>query len=408
MNTKFLIELIEKNTRVILPEFGAFLVKDDGTGMYKNANVTFSPFLRYNDGMVEDALASSKKISKENARSLINSFIEEIKSKLLEDKKLTIENFGVLNLDKRGSVHFTPIDLLQAEKTEEPQKIVASEEKPKEKTKKPESAQTISPKPDEVKPDEVKKPVAKKETIEPKEEKTESKPEPIEALDKNEQKKEISIEPTPTPQEKPKTFSPPIKKKPVKQSGTGTGKAILIGTLIGFALVIIVAGGWYLYNKGILDFSNKEATIIPSTSNDVSDDSASNELAVEETEGQFDTEFEKLSEEMDKSASDQGVDLDNKPKEKRVIVSDSGQINKMDIPYPQEGMFHIIAGSFRNANYAEKFSTDMKSAGFNSRVIYQPSGMHAVSLGSFLTRQEASDSMNVWKTRYPNVWLLKQ
>jgi cell division protein FtsN len=71
-------------------------------------------------------------------------------------------------------------------------------------------------------------------------------------------------------------------------------------------------------------------------------------------------------------------------------------------------MFHIVAGSFRNADYAEKFSSDMQSSGYNSKVLVQPTGMHAVTLGSFLTRQQAVDSMNVWKQKNPNIWILNQ
>jgi cell division protein FtsN len=108
------------------------------------------------------------------------------------------------------------------------------------------------------------------------------------------------------------------------------------------------------------------------------------------------------------SSSDESSESDSKPSDKRIVKPDSPEGEKVTISYPQDRMFHIIAGSFRNANYAEKFSADMKTAGFNSGVLVQPTGMHAVSLGSFLTRQEAADSMNVWKSQYPNIWLLKQ
>ena len=58
MTQKVLYELITQKSRVILPEFGAFLVKDDGSKTFNPENVSFSPFLKYNDGMVEDYLCT--------------------------------------------------------------------------------------------------------------------------------------------------------------------------------------------------------------------------------------------------------------------------------------------------------------------------------------------------------------
>jgi nucleoid DNA-binding protein len=414
MDTKFLLELIEKNTRVILPEFGAFLVKDDGTNVFKTENVTFSPFLRYNDGIVEDALASAKKLNKDLARTQLNEYIEELKNILLEHKKHDLEGLGLLFLDNRGSIQFTPIDSKRPKEhqaTSEVKKGTKPAEKPKETPK-------VAPKkplPSEVKSE-------KEEIIKPKS------PEPLEVKEKPEVEKksdEIKSQEIPEPplskeepkeEDKPKvrTHTPPpgqLKKqepqkvKSSQGSRTGTGKAILMGTLIGLGLVIVLAGGWYLYSSGILDFKNDKPTSTPDISETIED----KVVESDDKEGLFDDEFNKLSAEMDmETTSDESSTSDAKPTEKRIIQPDSRESERVTISYPQDGMFHIIAGSFRNANYAEKFSTDMKTAGFNSGVIAQPSGMHAVSLGSFLTRQEAADSMNVWKSQYPNIWLLKQ
>lgn len=404
MNTKFLVELIEKNTRVILPEFGAFLVKDDGTGTYKNSNVTFSPFLRYNDGMVEDALASAKKISKDEAKKQLNRYIEDIKSKLLNEKSLAIENLGLFKLDKRGSVHFVPKDLAENDQIDgkEEKKDEIQSEEIKEVKQKPQAKEVKPPAQDtplKATPDKT-----EEEKSEPKKE-SETKPE-IETKVEKAAPKVSSVKPQKT------TPTPPIQKQQkVTKSSSGTGKAILIGTLIGLGLVVIVVGGWYLISSGIIDFSKKEVAT-SNISQEVTVDEPEEIISTEEsevTQGQFDNEFEKLSNEIDnQSLADDKGESKSTIDEKRIIDNKSAQDVVVNASYPQDGMFHIIAGSFRNPNYAEKFSNDMKSAGFKSRVILQPSGMHAVSLGSFLTRQEAADSMNVWKMQYPNVWLLKQ
>ncbi|MFP4557830.1 MAG: HU family DNA-binding protein, partial [Bacteroidales bacterium] len=132
MNTKFLCELIENNTRVILPEFGAFLVKDDGSGVFKPKNITFSPFLRYNDGMIEDALASAKNVGKDEARKLLDNYIETLKDELSKGKNIPLEGLGFLYADSRGSIHFSLKESSpQSKTTEEEKSKPEPEPKPK-------------------------------------------------------------------------------------------------------------------------------------------------------------------------------------------------------------------------------------------------------------------------------------
>ena len=48
--------VVRGGNRLILPGLGAFLVKA-GSGLFRPEDVTFSPFLRYNDGALEGELA---------------------------------------------------------------------------------------------------------------------------------------------------------------------------------------------------------------------------------------------------------------------------------------------------------------------------------------------------------------
>jgi nucleoid DNA-binding protein len=411
MTTKFLIELIQKSTRVILPEFGAFLIKDDGTGVFKPENITFSPFLRYNDGVVEDALSVAQKIGKDKAKEQINSFIELLHAELAEKKEYELEGLGFLYSDIRGSVHFS---------VNAPNELEKKSSKPTSKSKpadtKPLTTNII----------EVPKTSVEKEEIVPTEdskneliiEEKESKDEGFENVKDEKPIVEKIEEPTSTPSQpkvtpqkasthtskpthKPKPEVKPMAKKTT--SNTSTGKAILTGTLIGLAFVVVLAGGWYLYDSGMLKFSKDKGQIIPiAVKSDVSTD-----IEKDENSGKFDDEFSKLSAEMDEPTKE-APEPTKKSTEKRIAKTEPNQDSKITIAYPKEGMFHIIAGSFRNSDYAEKFSSEMKTSGFNSKVIQQPTGMYAVTLGSFLNRQQAVDSMNQWKLQYPNIWILQQ
>lgn len=409
MKTQFLRELIEKNARVILPDFGAFLVKDDGTSVFKPENITFSPFLRYNDGMVEDALATKQKVSKDKAKEALTKYVEELKAELQSKKVFVISDLGSLYIDKRGSIQFSTdesippitkaavsaappiekkedIEAIDTKKTETPITIEETHEEPLELDVKDENEMTPQPEP-------VKVEKVEKESI-PVKNKPITPPKPTETKSVKKETPEVK-EPIPRP-------APSSKK--VSKSG-GTGMAILYGTLIGVGFVAILATGWYLYSNGVFSQS-KKTTKIPAQKTQITPE-IENPSSV--AEAKFDDEFERLSAEMDVVDSNtENDETKTISKEKRFVTAPPAEDHKINMPAPRDGMFHLIAGSFRNAEYAEKFSTDMVSLGYNSKVVLQPTGMYAVSLGSFMDRQQAVDSMNVWKQNLPNIWILQQ
>jgi nucleoid DNA-binding protein len=405
METQFLKELIENNARVILPEFGAFLVKDDGTGVFKPQNVTFSPFLRYNDGMVEDALATKSKISKDQAKEQLSNFVEMMKSELQSNKTFAISGLGSLLIDSRGSIQFstsqTPSKPASVKTSTKPSETP----KPESKTK-PANSEADNPKEERAKPQEPKPKVHSEPAAKPEKQ-------PVVKVNEPKPKVEETVSPSPKPEETKKVIPAdpqPAKTKPItptvqkKSSNGGTGKAILIGTLIGIGFVVVAASGWYLYSKGL--FSSGKNSEGSQTVERVSP--PQNEPQQEETKGKFEDEFEKLSAEMDQTTQEATPKANSQPQQKKISKTQPNTEPKLSLPVTQEGMFHIVAGSFRNADYAEKFSSDMQSSGYNSKVLVQPTGMHAVTLGSFLTRQQAVDSMNVWKQKNPNIWILNQ
>ncbi len=394
METQFLKELIENNARVILPDFGAFLVKDDGTGVFKPQNVTFSPFLRYNDGMVEEKLATKLKLGKDQAKEKLESFIEMLKSELQSKKIFVIQGLGSLQIDSRGSIQFSTLQSASSAGKASPKPAAPSPPEAKPKPAEPKAEKPKPAKPTEPILPKSKEPVKKAEeqpkAAEPKPKATEETP------------------PPPAPIEEPKPVAPKQPKPtpmPKQKSSSGAGKAILFGTLIGIGVVVVAASGWYLYDKGVFS-SKKKEKVVPTAERVATE--PSDQQKQDQQKGKFEDEFEQLSAEMDESNDVTRSEQTAKPAEKKISKSPTTTEPRLSIPVTQEGMFHIVAGSFRNAEYAEKFSRDMQSLGYNSKVIIQPTGMHAVTLGSFLTRQQAVDSMNVWKQKNPNIWILNQ
>lgn len=450
MTKEFLIELLQKNVRVILPDFGAFLLKDDGSEVFKPQNLTFSPFLKYNDGMLENSLATKKKITKDKAKERIEDFIEELKNELAANKTYELPGIGLLYTDQRGSVFFKPITAEgeEADKTAKPEvtkPVIAKEPPKKEEAAKSEQKKEIPKKP-VAQPDEPKvKATAKPEEpakIEPPKEVTPEKPmevpvqkpepkaEAQEVVSKEEKQEEPAKAEIPKMTAPiPKKVEPPVKPtssaKPTQQKqdkakrSGGTGRAILTGILFGLGLVVLLIGGWYLYDSGIAESTLKKVkkpakvtqtetlpeVEIEEFDNIPQEDIAQEEMQTKQRAGEFDDEFNKLSQQMDKT-SQSG---DPKEEVSKTRISQTPKSEKtVIVPQKKEGVYHIIVGSFRNVTYAEKLADDMNSSGYKSRVITQPSGMHAVTLGTFLARQEAEDSMNVWKLQHPNIWILNQ
>ena len=84
MIEKYIQELLKDNNRVILPDFGAFLVR--ATSKHKDSNdlalklpdVYFSPFLKFNDELLVKFVIEKEKITKEEAMIKIKAFIISI------------------------------------------------------------------------------------------------------------------------------------------------------------------------------------------------------------------------------------------------------------------------------------------------------------------------------------------
>ena len=107
MELTVLVALVSRYGRLILPDLGAFLVSDFENG-YSVANVTFSPFLRYNDGKFEQYLESDYAQTKAQARQSVQLFVSEIRQTLEQSGRCTIPDLGELRRDAQGQISFFP------------------------------------------------------------------------------------------------------------------------------------------------------------------------------------------------------------------------------------------------------------------------------------------------------------
>lgn len=396
MTIQFLQELIEKNTRVILPEFGAFLVKDDGTGVFKPENITFSPFLRFNDGVLEEALTKGKGVSKDDASKQIAAFVEEIKTNLLTDGSFKVGNFGYLYRDSRGSVHFSNTEH-KAETPSKPSPVLAKPEETKKDEKPVEKLIDIAAEATQVSatPIEPAKPAEPVKKVEA--------PKPL-------AKKPIH-KPIPPQKQKPVANLEPKIEKPKKSSDSSAGKAIFIGVLVGVAFIALAISGWYLYSNGFFSSSgvveNEIELVEPEIGIETNTQIEKAEI-VAENKSALEKEFVETKAPAETSSTTKPVAKDEPVKQIPAKTSQATSQTQVTILPSTGGSFHVIVGSFRNEEFANKFSNDLIKSGYTSTVIIQTSGMHAVTLGSYQTREEASNAMVQYRSQHPNAWILKQ
>lgn len=107
MMQKYIISLFNTNNRIIIPGFGA-LIKREGLSP-EASTVTFSPFLKYNDGLLVSYIAKKEDIPKDEAQKKIETFVDELKDKLNKDKRFPVEGLGEFKVDDKGNVSFAKV-----------------------------------------------------------------------------------------------------------------------------------------------------------------------------------------------------------------------------------------------------------------------------------------------------------
>lgn len=105
MDLSLLEVLLRRYGRLILPNLGAFLVSNFENG-YELGRVSFSPFLRYNDGKFEQYLELDYSMPREEARKAVANYVDEIRTTLETTGVCVIPAVGVLRQASDGQLSF--------------------------------------------------------------------------------------------------------------------------------------------------------------------------------------------------------------------------------------------------------------------------------------------------------------
>jgi nucleoid DNA-binding protein len=105
---KYIIELLKAHTRVIIPDFGAFIVKvtEGPDGKEGTREISFNDFLKFNDGVLINHIIKTENINKTEAVKKIKEYIKSIEQEFRENNKYVIDDLGELSKDNRGGISF--------------------------------------------------------------------------------------------------------------------------------------------------------------------------------------------------------------------------------------------------------------------------------------------------------------
>ncbi len=393
---KYLLQILESNNRVIVPEFGAFIIKQ------KNPlTIIFNEFLQYNDGMLVDAISKKEGIDRDSAKKKIDEFIVKLNSELESAGQYVLPGIGVVTKGTSGKISLEKEESkITGKKESKP--VESSEKKPAQtkETKKTTPKKTLD---------------IKEETIEIVKEKPkeEEKPKIVKEIPKPEEKvaeeeKPKIVKETPKPEEKipeaekPKvTAEPEIKPKKIveerkvekqiyetksafastpKSKGNKRSKTRLIIWLI---LIVIINGiliGYFFYSEELSALFNKQPKDF---------------IEVEtQPEDQLQPEIEP-SEEIYKDMTTE--EIEEEPVQK---------VENFRTPVQSGTRYYVVAGVFGDENNADNLVIELRKKGYNAEKFGKIGSLHAVSYNVYQTKAEADRELHKIQNEVdPEAWI---
>jgi len=102
---KYITALLENNLRVIIPDLGAFILKQKEPQV-----VVFNESLKYDDGLLIDYMMKCESIDREIAQQQLSDFLTGVNKALESKNTFTIEGLGSLRKDFNGRIIFIAPD----------------------------------------------------------------------------------------------------------------------------------------------------------------------------------------------------------------------------------------------------------------------------------------------------------
>ena len=111
---KDIIELLYKNDCVIVPGFGAFVLKSKAASIKGNEfvppvkHVSFNSMLKENDGLLVKHISEIRRISYKKALIVLEDEVLSLNKKLFKDLLVEIPSLGIFELKNESTLYFNP------------------------------------------------------------------------------------------------------------------------------------------------------------------------------------------------------------------------------------------------------------------------------------------------------------
>ncbi len=347
MISSYLKDLLENNNRIIIPDFGAFMIQDSPEGK----QISFNDFLKFNDGLLVNQIIKTEKISKNQASDIIKEFIKEVEKSFAKNSPFEVKGIGFLIKDNQGNIKFEgKITSTQEKKvlpTDEKPTIVL-DEKPISEPKKAEPA--------------IIKEVKEEKTTEIK-----STEKPKAAVEKTEPPIKTVAQPASSSYTASKPNSTKSNLTPKKMKNNTT-KIILISIL---AVLIIggITGAFFIFDLGEKIFHKK---------------TAATEIAI-----------------VDSTANSDTLALVETPVVEEPMIVEEPTV-KND---PNTKKYYIVAGSFKKASNAERYNKKLTADGYSSEIVMRSNGFHIVTYKMVYNRNDAKEEWKKLREINPETWI---
>ncbi len=367
----YLLQILENNNRVIIPEFGAFIIKHRDP-----LTIVFNEFLQYNDGQLIDIVSKLEKTDREQARQKIEEFVSAINDTLNKGDNYSLGNLGTLTKSPTGRISL--------EEAENEEHLKASR-----------SRSDLKPK--EEKDLTIKETTDPHKEIEPLPEKTKARPEvkpkddiPAAKVEKPEQS-EIQEKPKPKHVE---TVQPKIAKSPVikedyskKQSDETKIKGRKINVIVWIVLILVVNGiiiAYFLLSDNLTGLLN---------TNHPQKESLITEKPAMAKENATPKVVSKTSEQV-MTAIEDSVKKIIQEKTSAKPITTSGK------------RYYIVAGVFSSEQNAKKLVKELKKKGYNSENFGMIGSLYAVSYDVATSKEDADKLLaRIKKDFDPKAWV---
>lgn len=423
-----LARMVQSNVRLILPSIGAFFVRDLETG-FRAENVTFSTFLRYDDGRLAELLSEQCGLSPAAAAEKGKEICDYIGAELSARGTCGIPGLGTLQKRADGQIEFLPGDLgLVSPSVETP--AADPQGGPREVSREAPSVQEVSQKAD-VQP--------------PQREGTSDAKETVLSRAQRKQEKVVrgQVKSKVPPSSSAKRENAPKERSTERSGGNGFAKFVLALAfcVVAFAAADFLWFGWV--SSSIMPdvapyFKMRTQKLLDAAAEAVKDveEEAADEDGLDNSangagaalNGSGDGQAENNLMEDFRSRGEVGVaEKANDSKRAgqaaarvaeqggKAVNGGSGYSSGQDATSEerqyglpsQSNSYHVVVGSFEEKDNAQRYCSQLKSRGFSSGIIAQESGKNAVTVGSFPTLRAARQACNGVKNRFPGAWVLE-